>query len=436
MALNSSLDRIFREGLHPLSISFARGRAAVMDLVTTGVEKYQADLLSVRAMGLTYTTLLSLVPFLAVTFSVLKAFGVQNQLGPVLTRMLQPLGPEAVAITQQVITFVNNQQVGVLGAVGVAGLFYTTLSLIGKVEEALNAIWRVRRPRSLGRQFSDYLSVVLVGPVVIFTALALTASAHSHWAVQRLLELKPLGIVVPLVTRVMPFALLCAVFTFVYKFVPHTHVRLRSALLGGLVAGLLWQVAGVWFATFVASSSSYAAVYSSFAVLVLFLIWLQVGWQILLVGGEVAYFHQHRGTYRQRAAGGRQGVRWREWLALAALAEIPRRHLSGQPPADPARLAATLGVPPSSLDGLIEQYVKDGVLLRSAGPPGVTLGRPPERIAVVEILDTLGGAEPAKLGGGGEDQILGVLQRRDQAIRQALTGVTLSSLVCHPPHTQ
>jgi DNA-binding IscR family transcriptional regulator len=154
------------------------------------------------------------------------------------------------------------------------------------------------------------------------------------------------------------------------------------------------------------------------------------------VGGEVAYFYQHPGTYRQRAAGGGQGVRWREWLALAALAEITRRHLSGQPPADPARLAAALGVPLSSLEGLIEQYVKDGVLLRSAEPPGVTLGRPPERIAVVEILDTLGGAEPVRLGGGGEDQILGVLQRRDQAIRQALTGVTLSSLVCHPPHTQ
>src|SRR5439155_6664279 len=142
---------------------------------------------------------------------------------------------------------------------------------------------------------SDYLSVVLVGPVVVFTALGLTASAHSHWMVQRLLELKPLGIVVPLVTRVMPFVLLCAVFTFVYKFVPYTQVRLRSALLGGLVAGLLWQVAGVWFATFVASSSSYAAVYSSFAVLILFLIWLQVGWQIILVGGEVAYLYQHPG---------------------------------------------------------------------------------------------------------------------------------------------
>jgi membrane protein len=319
-----------------------------------------------------------------------------------------------------------------LGAVGVAGLFYTTLSLIGKVEEALNAIWRVRRPRSLGRQFSDYLSVVLVGPVVIFTALALIASAHSHWMVRWLLELKPLGMIVPLVTRVMPFVLLCAVFTFVYQFVPHTHVRLRSALVGGLVAGLLWQVASFWFAAFVASSSSYAAVYSSFAVLVLFLIWLQVGWQIVLVGAEVAYFHQHPSAYHVRAGPRGQSLRVREQLALGALVEITRRHLSGQPPADPAQLAAALGVPVSSLEELIDACVQRGLLLRATEPPGVTLGRPPERIPVVEIFDLLRGAEAPRPPRDGEAQVVGLLQRRDQAVRHALEGVTLSSLASAP----
>src|SRR5262245_30977822 len=296
MALSSYMERLFRVDLHPLQTSLARGKATLLHVVIVGVEKFQDDLLSLRATSLTYSTLLSLVPFLAVAFSVLKAFGVQNQLEPALGGMLAPLGSEAIEITRRVIAFVDNQQVGVLGAVGVAGLFYTVVSLIGKIEDALNNIWRVRRPRSLGRQFSDYLSVVLVGPVVVFTALALTASAHSHWMVQRILEFKPLGVVVPLVTRVTPFVLLCAVFTFLYQFVPHTRVRLSSALVGGIVAGLLWQGAGAGFAAFVASSASYAAVYSSFAVLVLFLIWLNVEWLIVLVGAEVAYFHQHPGA--------------------------------------------------------------------------------------------------------------------------------------------
>ncbi|HEV8713077.1 MAG TPA: YhjD/YihY/BrkB family envelope integrity protein [Candidatus Binatia bacterium] len=428
MALSSSTERIFRAGLHPLVSSLARGKAAFVHLSMVGVGKFQDDLLSLRAMGLTYTTLLSFVPFLAVTFSVLKAFGVQNQLEPILGRMLAPLGPEGSAITRWVIAFVDNQQVGVLGAVGVAGLFYTVLSLIGKVEDALNSIWRVRHPRSLGRQFSDYLSVVLVGPVLIFTALALTASAHSHWVVQRILEFKPLGVVVPLVTRVMPFVLLCAVFTFLYQFVPHTRVRLSSALVGGVVAGLLWQVAGAGFAAFVASSTSYAAVYSSFAVLVLFLIWLNVGWLIVLVGGEIAYFYQYPGVYRTSASRWGQSLPFREQLALVALVEITRRHLGGKPPVDVAQLAETLSVPQSSLEGLIDEFVRRGVLLWAAEPPGVTLGRPPERIPVVEILDTLRGAEFTGPPCEGEDPVLDILQRRDQAVWQALDGVTLSSL--------
>jgi len=433
MASSSSSERISRIGLRPLWSSLARGKAGVVSVVTVGVEKFQGDLLSLRAMGLTYTTLLSFVPFLAVTFSVLKAFGVQNQLGSVLARMLAPLGPEGSVITQRVIAFVDNQQVGVLGAVGVAGLFYTVLSLIGKVEEALNSIWRVRRPRSLGRQFSDYLSVVLVGPVLIFTALALTASAHSNWMVQRILEFKPLGVVVPLVTRVMPFVLLCAAFTFLYQFVPHTRVRLSSALVGGVVASLLWQVAGAGFAAFVATSTSYAAVYSSFAVLVLFLIWLNLGWLIVLVGGEVAYFYQHPGTYRTSASRWGQSLLFRERLALVALVGITRRHLCGKPPVGVAQLAVTLSVPQSSLEELIEEFVKRGILLWAAEPPGVTLGRPPERIPVVEILDILRGTVSPGPPREGEAPVLDILQHRDQAVRQALEGVTLSSLASASP---
>jgi membrane protein len=399
------------------------------------VEKFQDDQLSLRATSLTYTTLLSLVPFLAVAFSVLKAFGVQNQLEPALAGMLAPLGPEASELTHRILSFVDKQQVGVLGAVGVAGLFYTVLSLIGKIEEALNTIWRVRRARSLGRQFSDYLSVVLVGPVLVFTALALTASAQSYWLVQRVLELNPFGWLVPLLTRLTPLLLLCTAFTFLYQFVPYTRVHLRSAVFGGVVAGLLWQVAGIGFTTFVASSSSYAAIYSSFAIVVLFLIWLQLGWLIVLVGAEVAYHHQHPEAYRTDASRASPSQRFREHLALAALVELARGALSGRPLMDPARLAATLGVPQASLDELMEGFVRSGLLLRAAEPAGILLGRLPEQIPVVEILDTVRktGADP--LGSGREEQVRGILQRRDQAVRQALEGVTLRSLACEPPLT-
>src|SRR6185369_3466015 len=123
---------------------------------------------------------------------------------------------------------------------------------------------------TLARKFSDYLSVVLVGPVLVFSAFALTASAQHSWLVQSLLSYGSLGVVITTVTRVMPLFFLCTVFTFLYEFLPNTRVPFRSAVVGGMTAGLLWQVAGLAFAKFVASSTRYTVVYSSFAVLLLF----------------------------------------------------------------------------------------------------------------------------------------------------------------------
>ena len=385
-------------------------------------------MLSLRARGLTYTTLLSLVPLLAVTFSVLKAFGIQNQLEPVLAQTLEPLGPKGAEITSRIIEFVNNLRVGVLGVVGVAVLFYTVISLIDRIEDSFNHIWRVRRSRSLARKFSDYFSVVLVGPVLVFTAFALTASAQSYWLVQRILEITPSGFSMIRVTHLMPFVFFCAAFTFLYRFIPYTRVRLTSALVGGVVAGILWQLAGVGFAVFVTSSARYAAIYSSFAILILFLYWLYVGWLIVLVGGEVAYFHQHPSAYRQGVSREEQCHLFRERLALLALVRVTRCYLLGKPPWCPADLAAALGMPLSSLEDLIDEFVQRGTLLRTAEPQGITLGRPPEQVTVIEVLDALRGPESAESTGEQGNSVSGILHNRDQAVRQALEGVTLRSL--------
>lgn len=386
--------------------------------------RYRNDVLNLQAMSLTYSTLLSLVPFLAVMFSVLKAFGVQNVLEPFLGQMLQPLGAEASAVTSKIINFVENIRIGILGAAGLAMLFYTVVTLVAKIEDALNQIWRSPRSRSWGQRTTAYLSVVLVGPVMVFTALALTASAQSYWLVARLFKIGFVSYVFTLTTSVMPFVLLCATFTFLYKFIPYTKVRLRSALVGGAAAGILWQLVGMGFAAFVANSAEYAAIYSSFAIMIVFLIWLYVGWLIFLVGAEIAYFHQHPHAFIREALHGTGGHRFQEWLALSAMVEITRRHFSDGPPWKPTELAASFGV--SSLENFIDDFVRAGILLRSLDPEGVALARPPENVTVNEVLDIASDSAAHELRNPGP--ATDILTRRDRAVHDALEGITLKSL--------
>ena len=388
-------------------------------------------LLDARAAGLVYTTLLSLVPFLAVMFSVLKAFGAHQQLEPLLNQVLEPLGPKGAEVTGQIIGFVNNLKVGVLGAVGVAGLFYTTYSLIDKIEQALNAIWRVRQGRTWARKFTDYLSVVLVGPLLIFTAVGLLASVRSHALIDHVMELEPFGTMLVWTAELMPFVLLCGVFTFVYKFVPNTQVMVRSALIGGVTAALLWGLAGEAFAAFVAASGKYSAIYSGFAVLVLFLLWLYAGWMIILVGAQVSFFVQHPAAYRARLSWQQDTPAQRERLVLEILSTLGRRHLRGDGPLPLTDLATELGLPPPIVEEPITELVDHGLLARMAEPEGVGLVKPPELIAVNEVLDLVhrGTALTPRFFQKPGDPIDDLIRRRNIAAAQSLDGITLHSLI-------
>ncbi len=433
MSKFSQLERFLKQDAWTMSIDSFHGVQRVgVEALRLGyavAAEFRHRLLDARAAGLVYATLLSLVPFLAVMFSVLKAFGAHLQLLPILAQALEPLGEKGQEITGRIITFVQNLKVGVLGAVGVAALFYTTYSLIDKVEEALNAIWRVRQGRPWARKFTDYLSVVLVGPVLVFAAFGMTASLQSHWLVQQVLEIQPLGSAVIFAAQFLPFVILCGFFTFLYKFVPNTQVRLMSALAGGVTAAVLWQLAGWAFAAFVAGSGKYSAIYSGFAVLILFLIWLYASWLIVLVGAQMAFFHQTPSAYQSHTLWRLGAHALRERLALAVLMQIARRYLDGGRPYKPEELAVDASAPSSVVDDLIDEYVGHGILGRVSEPEGVTLVKPPELVPMSEVFDIINRQDlPAADAKAEEHNPVGaLLQRRDQAVQEALDGVTLRS---------
>ncbi len=318
--------------------------------------------LSMRAMSLVYTTLLSLVPMLALGFSVLKALGVHNSLEPVLLEALAPLGPQAEQITQNVIGFVENIQVGVLGSLGVALLFYAALSMIQKVEASFNVIWRVEQSRALSQRVGEYLAVLTVGPVLVFSALGVTASLLSSDIVTGIATIQPFGFLIEVVTRLLPFALIIGAFTFAYSFMPNTRVRLMPAFIGGLAAGLLWQFASLAFAQFVAGASNYNAIYSGFAIFLFLLIWLYVGWLILLTGCQLAFYLQNPAHLVPSKAPPMLASRAAEFVGLAIMTQVTRTFIEGTQPPTADDLAETLGAPPEHVQRMVRILQHHGLL--------------------------------------------------------------------------
>jgi len=350
--------------------------------------------LTLRAMSLVYTTLLSLVPLLALSFSVLKGFGVHNQVRPALLALLAPLGEKGVQIADQVIGFVNNIKVGVLGALGLGLLIYTVITLLQKIELSFNFVWRVKSARPLAQRFTQYLSVLMIGPLLIFTAVGVTAAFFGSSTVQALIAIEPLGSLVKLVATLLPFLFVIAAFSFVYVLMPNTRVRVVPALVGATVAGILWQTLGWGFAAFIAASTKYTAIYASFAIVIFSMIWLYLNWLIVLIGASIACYHQYPALLVTPRREFRLSNRFKEKIALLIATFIGRNYYTNAPAWSLEALAGRLGVPVMSVEIVLMAIQRAGYITETADNPPLYLpARSFETITVKELLDTLRAAE-------------------------------------------
>jgi membrane protein len=389
--------------------------------------------LTLRAMSLVYTSLLSLVPLLALSFSVLKGFGVHNQVRPALMALLAPLGEKGAEIADQVIGFVDNIKVGVLGALGLGLLIYTVITLLQKIEHAFNFVWRVKSARPLAQRYSQYLSVLMIGPLLVFSAVGVMAAFFGSSAVQALIAVEPLGTLFQLVATLLPFLLVIAAFTFVYVLMPNTHVRVSSALVGATVAGVLWQALGWGFAAFIAASTKYTAIYASFAIVIFSMIWLYLNWLIVLVGASIACYHQYPALLVTPRREFQLSNRVKEKIALLIATFIGRNYYTNAPPWSLDALAGRLGVPVISVETVLTAIQRAGYITETADdPPHYLPARSFETITVKELLDTLRTAEEDPSLSAGilphEVEVERLLARLDEAVDASLHGSSLREL--------
>ncbi|MBT5048737.1 MAG: YihY/virulence factor BrkB family protein [Rhodospirillaceae bacterium] len=343
--------------------------------------------LSLRAMSLVYTTILSIVPFLAISFSVLKGFGVHEQLETTMMAALLPLGEKGVDIGIRIVEFVENVKVGVLGSVGLALLLYTVISLMQKIERAFNFIWHVATERAFAQRFSDYLSVIVIGPVLVFASLGISASLLSGSVVTAVTAIEPFGTILHIVGRLLPFALVVAAFTFIYVFMPNTKVRLRSAFAGALIAGLLWLVAGKLFTSFVIESAQYTAIYSAFAALIVFMLWLYFAWLVLLIGASFAFYHQNPRHVSLLPEKQTLSVRMVERLSFALLAEIAGDFMSGDIKPNTETLARRLHLRADTAAELITALAAADLIVATNASPRCWLpARAPNSLTLIDAM--------------------------------------------------
>lgn len=345
--------------------------------------------LTLHAMSLVYTTLLSIVPLLALSFSVLKALGVHERMEPFLFQFFQPMGPQGMELAEQILGFVDNMKVGVLGSVGLALLVYTVVSLVQKVERSFNMIWRAPEMRSIAQRFSNYLSVIMIGPLLMVSAIGVSATIFSSGFVQSVMEIEPFGSLIIQASRLMPFFLVCGAFTFVYVFMPNTRVQLKYALIGGVVAGIAWQAGSLLFASFVAGSTKYAAIYSSFAIGIILLIWIYLNWMILLLGASIGFYLQNPGSVAKR-----QDVQFspelQEKVALVLMWQVCKPFSEGKPAPQQEQMEQKLRVPGSVTRRVSDKLIRAG-LLALAGENGDRLmpGQALDRMTVDDVLSAV-----------------------------------------------
>ncbi|MFV1872553.1 MAG: YhjD/YihY/BrkB family envelope integrity protein [Oleiphilus sp.] len=345
--------------------------------------------ISLHAMSLVYTTILSIVPLLALSFSVLKAFNVHDKFTPMLSSFLEPMGEKGVQIQQNIMNFVDNIKVGVLGIVGFVLLFYTAIALVQKIERAFNTIWLAPQLRSIGDRFSQYLSVILVGPVLVVAAISVTASTMNSSIILSLAAIEPFGSLILLLTKLMPFLMIIGAFTFFYAMMPNTKVNLGSAFWGGIVGGSAWQASSLVFTAFVVNSAKYDAIYSGFAVGILLLIWIYMNWLILLLGSSIAFYHQH-GNHITRHAAFESSPVLLEKVGLDIMVQIAKHFEKGESPIQQSELEQRRFVPPVLTRQIIDKLSKENLVV-TAGENAECLvpGRSTDQITVADVLNAL-----------------------------------------------
>jgi membrane protein len=333
-------------------------------IVLLAIRRFVEDKCDSRASALTFYSLLSIVPVVAMAFAVAKGFGMEKILAEQLLAKLE--GQEEIA--ERIIGFarsmLENTKGGAIAGVGIVVLIWTVVKVLGNIEAAFNDIWGVTTARKMGRKLADYLSVMMLCPILLITASSVTVLVTTRVTamLERLSFLGYLANVIVWSLKVLPYGVIWVVFTFIYAFMPNTKVQFKSALWAGILAGTIYQLTQLAYITFQIGVANYGAIYGSFAALPLFLVWLQLSWLILLLGAEFSFAHQNVATYEFESDCRSVSHSFKQLVALLVACLSVRRFLLGEKPLTEEAISRELEVPIRLVRSVLFELRETGVL--------------------------------------------------------------------------
>jgi membrane protein len=425
--------------LRPRSLQASAIR--LLQLCVMVVRGFIRDDLLLRASALTYVTTLSLIPLLVVTVALSSLVGGQEAIIDKAVDLVTAVSPEA---RQLILDRVGDVKLGSLGTLGASLLVLTAILALRHLESTLNEIWGIRTSRSWMRRFADYLAVLIVAPLLTTTAVSLATSVQSKPVVEEMLQIELVSNVFTTGLQHLPTLLLLVAFGFLYWFFPNTSVRPLSALLGALVATVLFSIARHVYVDLSLGAARYSVLFGGVAALPLVLVWLYTCWSIVLFGAEVAFAHQNLAHYRQELRGEEIGPAEREGIGLRVAVEIARAFAAHEVPRRAEDLADDLDIPVRCVRELIEQLEQAG-LITIAGlderVAGYLPARPLRDISVTDVMRALRGGRRAGaevLGGmlvasSGEEAVDHMLAQIDHRIAELGDAHSLADLIQAPP---
>jgi membrane protein len=310
---------------------------------------------------------MSIVPILAMGFGIAKGFGVDRYLEKQLLENFQ--GQEE--ILTQLIDFSNkllqNTGGGLIAGIGVIVLFYSVLKVFGHIEHSFNDIWQIKTARPFTRKFTDYLSMMLIAPVLLIASSGINVFVVTQLDnLSNKIEL--ISYVSPLIVfslKFLPYIIIWVVFTLLYVVMPNTKVNILSGIIGGIIAGSAFSITQWIYIDFQVGVSSYNAIYGSFAALPLFLAWLRISWLIVLFGAEISFSHQNQNLYEFETETENLSNQSSKALSVLILNRVINRFMNGEPPFTSQELSKDLKLPIRLVRSLLENLVSCNILSKT-----------------------------------------------------------------------